>query len=326
MEIKAIDALIKYLKSLKVNCISIFFILLRRSIHNISVSKLSKLITEKINNYWNLLKKVSKINQKCSENSNQKMRKLRETLSKEKLIYSKQKSLDLGGMSSKNSENVQRSNDQLSRIFYLLSKNSTENKHAQYFMDKVELLIYKHGIRNDQLVNILQNMDLRFDIKQFVPSLKEDENLTMDKSPKKETLVKEMDSKIAKLETMMMLYRGDQILAPLFKRFGLKINSFQRQFFVNVRFFSKIAPFKIIQKLIFLKIKKRKQDGLHKILFYKKQDVNVKLLKVTLCKIKQRILSNSFKELYIHYLKELLKKQIQTKSDIKGKTIFLIYK
>ena len=254
------------------------------------------------------------------------MRKLRETLSKEKLIYSKQKSLDLGGMSSKNSEIVQRSNDQLSRIFYLLSKNSTENKHAQYFMDKVELLIYKHGIRNDQLVNILQNMDLRFDIKQFVPSLKEDENLTMDKSPKKETLVKEMDSKIAKLETMMMLYRGDQILAPLFKRFGLKINSFQRQFFVNVRFFSKIAPFKIIQKLIFLKIKKRKQDGLHKILFYKKQDVNVKLLKVTLCKIKQRILSNSFKELYIHYLKELLKKQIQTNSDIKGKTIFLIYK
>ena len=220
----------------------------------------------------------------------------------------------------------------IARIFYLLSKRFQDTRYKNFFLDQVEVLVYKHGIRDPQIMNILQNLDLRFDINSLCPEESEHENGIREKSVQEKQI--QMQRKLEKeytkenmikLERIMMLFRADNLYAPLIRHFIIKKMSFNRHFFVNLRWFSKLAPFRKLHQCVQKRVRINQKASFSQILFYVKPNLRLLLLMFAISKVKQRHIVDSFRRIYAFYF-ERLKKQEQ-EEDIKSiQIIYLIFR
>ena len=217
----------------------------------------------------------------------------------------------------------------LSRIFFLLSKRfQKHNKYKEYFIDQVQLLIYKHQIEDETVLHMLKNFDSinqkniprksieikkrnnsqnlkrrsSYSQKAFIKlpssqSKQSDLRRVLSKSQKDfEIQEKRFDpEKWSKLEHIMKLYRGDQLFAPIVKYFGMIMIKYQRNFFFKLRNISKIYPFKRLAITIKKKKSKILKSSLYKMLFYKRAYLKLFFFAFILNKIKNKNTGDCFK-------------------------------
>ena len=235
------------------------------------------------------------------------MRKVREALEREDIkkqenIIKETKNIKIIVKTTRyeEQENIEYENEKVNpvvgHIFYLLSKRFKDSKYKTFFMDQIELLIYKYKIKNKEIKNILNNMDLRFDIKQLCHEETETENegnnydtykhaqKQIEKQLKKKMTKENMNS----LELMMQLFRADQFYAPLLKGFSRQLQNYKRNFFVNLFSFAKLAPFRKLHNAVTKKVKTNLKASFYKILFYDKPNMRLLLLIYVISKIKQK--------------------------------------
>ena len=212
----------------------------------------------------------------------------------------------------------------IARIFYLLSKRFQDTRYKNFFLDQVEVLVYNHGIRDPKIMNILKNLDLRFDINDLCPeeSEREDENReisVMEKQLKMQRKIEKQYTKenMKKLERVMMLFRADNLFAPLIRHFIFKKMSFNRHFFVNLRWFSKLAPFRKLHQCVQKRVKINQRAVFSQILFYIKPNLRLLLLMFAISKVKQRHIVDAFRRIYAFYYERL--KQQQKEQEMKSK-------
>ena len=201
-------------------------------------------------------------------------------------------------------------NSAIGKIFFLLSKRFQDTRYRTFFMDQIELLVFKHGIKNQQISNLLKTMDLRFDLKDLLPEESESEDRVKMQSPEDahRYVQRQMEKKFTKenmdnLEHIMLLFRGDQLFAPLVRHISNRKMMYDRMFFVNLRRFAKLAPFRKIHKTVQERVKLNTRDAFYKILFYRKPNLKLLLLIFTISKIKQRHVLDAFNRIISIYWK-----------------------
>lgn len=205
------------------------------------------------------------------------------------------------------------------RIFFLLSKRFQDTRYKNFFMDQVEVLVYKHGIRDPQIMSLLENLDLRFGLDELCPEESEAEDATKGvelEAEKQLKMQRRLEKKytkdnIAKLEHVMMLFRADQLFAPLVRHFGIKKMSFNRHFFVNLRMFAKLAPFRKLHKTVQERVWMNQRGAFSQILFYNKPNLRLLLLISAISKVKQRHIVDSFRRIYAFYYERLKKQKLE---------------
>ena len=194
-------------------------------------------------------------------------------------------------------------------------------------MDQVELLVYKHQIKDNNILNILKHLNNVTDL-----DLKSKDNYCFSAinlaeqnrkynsnnkeyrkyqtlSKKKEAFIwksnsldKNIESEmtndnIQKLEKLMKLFRADQLYAPVIHHFNNTILNYRRNFFVNLRFMAKMAPFKKIKNVVENLYLRRLRDGFSSIIFFTRPHLKLLLLIYVISKVKQRRLMDSFRRL-----------------------------
>jgi hypothetical protein len=211
----------------------------------------------------------------------------------------------------------------IGRIFYLLSKRFQDTRYRNFFMDQVEVLVYKHGIRDPQIMSLLKNLDLRFNIQELCPEESEKEDMNTEftiahqQAKMQRKLEKQMTkTNIQKLERVMMLFRGDQLFAPLIRHFNLKKMSFNRHFFVNLRLFAKLAPFRRLHQTVQKRVHINCKAAFSQVLFYVKPNLRLLLMMYAISKVKQRHIVDAFRRIYAFYYERLkkMKELEETKS------------
>jgi hypothetical protein len=217
----------------------------------------------------------------------------------------------------------------IGRIFFLLSRRFQDTRYKNFFMDQVEVLVYKHGIRDPQIMSLLKNLDLRFGLEELCPEESEKEDMgQLDIQAKQLRMQRKLEKQytkenISKLENIMMLFRADQLFAPLVRHFGKKKMSFNRHFFVNLRMFAKLAPFRKIHQTVQERVWTNQKASFSQILFYVKPNLRMLLLIFAISKVKQRHIVDAFRRIYAFYY-ERLKRQKQEEEE-KSKTYATIY-
>jgi hypothetical protein len=213
----------------------------------------------------------------------------------------------------------------IGRIFYLLSKRFQDTQYRTFFMDQVELLVYKHGVKDPQIMSLLNNLDLRFNINELCPEESEKEDLNgpfsaMENQAKMQRKLEKQITKenMEKLERVMMLFRGDQLFAPLIRHFGLKKMSFDRHFFVNLRYFARLAPFRKLHQTVQNRVHINCKAAFSQILFYVKPNLRLLLMMFAISKVKQRHIVDAFRRIYAFYYERLKKQKLEeeTKSNL----------
>lgn len=191
----------------------------------------------------------------------------------------------------------------VARIFYLLSRRFNDTKYKQFFMDQIELLIYKHKIKDPKILGILGNMDMRFEMTDLVPQESEEESSGFVPSFK---IQSKMERKIRKgltrenmanLEQVLLLFRGDQLFAPLIRLSKKTLISHRRNFFVAFRFYAKLAPFRRLHRTVQERVRKNKRDAFYKMLFYLKPNLRLLLLMFIISKVKQRHVMDAYRKI-----------------------------
>jgi hypothetical protein len=202
----------------------------------------------------------------------------------------------------------------IARIFFLLSKRFQDSKYKTFFMDQVEVLVYKHGIKDRKIMSILENLDLRFDINDLCPteSEREDQKPQMNAIDQQKYWQRKLEKKYTKqniqnLEKMMMIFRADQLFAPLYRLVSQRIMSHNRNFFVNLRFFAKLAPFRKLHYAVQNKVKSRLRNSFSQILFYVKPNLRLLLLIFVISKVKQKRIVDAYRRIYGFYNAVLIK-------------------
>lgn len=217
----------------------------------------------------------------------------------------------------------------IGRVFYLLSKRFQDTRYKNFFMDQVEILVYKHGIRDPQIMSLLKNLDLRFEIDELCPEESEVEEDArkgdLEKQAKMQRRLEKQYTRenIEKLERVIELFRADQLFAPLIRHFIIKKMSFNRHFFVNLRMFSKLAPFRKLHQSVQNRVALNQKAAFSQILFYVKPNLRLLLLMFAISKVKQRHIVDAFRRIYAFYY-EILKKEKQEKENASKLLINLI--
>jgi hypothetical protein len=201
-------------------------------------------------------------------------------------------------------------------------------------MDQVEVLIHKHKIKDKNILNILKHLnnvsDLNnllnsnktychsaIDLKNNFKSLSTSKGGSIDKQffkqntqdgsrrkffSKASSLEKEMEDgegfeNIQELEHIMKLFRADQLYAPVIKHFSKVTLNYRRNFFVNLRFMAKMAPFRKLKNTVEKRRIKNLRDGFSSIVFYMRPQLKFLLLVYVISKAKQRNILDSFRRL-----------------------------
>lgn len=238
------------------------------------------------------------------------MRTLREILSEEKLIL--KKASESKNTSDTDTETRELDDETKRSLFYLLSKNFGDLGNKRYFLDQIELMILKKGIQPKEIKRILRKENMNLHVGPLFSDENDSSFLNKSQPGNKIPLNNnESDQKMLQLERVLTLYRADQLFAPLIKLVNLRMILFQRHFFVNTRFFAKLAPFRKVHSLVEHKLEGIRRGVWSQILFYKKPCVKLQLVCALVAKAKQRILANSFKEICLYFMKKLLMKQMQ---------------
>lgn len=182
-----------------------------------------------------------------------------------------------------------------------------------FFMDQIEVLVYKYGIKDPKIINILRNLDLRFGIDQLCPEESQPEDARPDLTAAEQgrVLQRRLEKQhtresIRKLEQMMLVFRADQLFAPLYRVFSQRLMSHNRHFFVNLRRHSKLAPFRRLRAAVQRKVDARLKSSFSQILFYVKPNLRLLLLIFAISKVKQRRVVDSFRRIYGFYDAEIL--------------------
>ena len=105
---------------------------------------------------------------------------------------------------------------------------------------------------------------------------------------------------------MMMIFRADQLFAPLYRMYNQRMMRYNRNFFVNLRFFAKLAPFRKLNSTVQNAVKTRQRNSFSQILFYVKPNLRLLLLIYVISKVKQRHIVDSFRRIYGFYTGVLL--------------------
>lgn len=204
-------------------------------------------------------------------------------------------------------------NPAIARIFFLLSKRFQDSKYKDFFLDQIEVLVYNHGIKDPKIMSILQNLDLRHSIEDLCPTESEREGAnTADNALEQQRLLqRKLEKKYTKeniqnLEKMMMIFRADQLFAPLYRMYNQRMMRYNRNFFVNLRFFAKLAPFRKLNSTVQNAVKTRQRNSFSQILFYVKPNLRLLLLIYVISKVKQRHIVDSFRRIYGFYTGVLL--------------------
>lgn len=217
----------------------------------------------------------------------------------------------------------------LGKIFFLLSKRfQKNNKYKEYFMDQVELLVYRHRIQDQNVLNILRHLNNVSDLADGLSQLKHKFHSVVDlagaprrnfqkKSTSNETVgqraraakfsktnsieddLNEQDGfqHIEKLERLMRLFRADQLYAPVILHFNNVFMNYQRNFFVNLRFMAKMAPFRKIRRVVERRRLQNLRAGFSAVIFFTRPHMKLLLLIYVISKAKQRHLIDSFRRL-----------------------------
>lgn len=204
-------------------------------------------------------------------------------------------------------------------------------------MDQVEVLIHKHQIKDKNILKILKHLNNVTDLTNLLNSQKNyahsaidfNENInglsstnraeterkffkynTQECSRKQNfkksySLEKDMESgvsfeNIEELEHIMKLFRADQLYAPVIKHFSNLILNYRRNFFVNLRFMAKMAPFRKLKNVIEGRRLKNLRDSYSSIVFFLRPHLKLLLLAFVMSKAKQRRIMDSFRTLEGH--------------------------
>jgi hypothetical protein len=107
-----------------------------------------------------------------------------------------------------------------------------------------------------------------------------------------------------------------------------RIMRYNRNFFVNLRFFAKLAPFRILHSTVQEAVKTRTRDSFSQILFYVKPNLRLLLLIFVISKVKQRHIVDAFRRIYgfyngmlIHDDPSLQNSKIEKESDNGNKSL-----
>lgn len=216
----------------------------------------------------------------------------------------------------------------VNRIFHLLSKRfQKNNKYRDYFIDQIKLLTFKHKINDEMLLDMIKSFDLCQPSTARVPSKR-----TFSKSPKctvrrfkrtrqsfryskaaaSRTPEKQVSSrwigrfpekrrKLEELETVMKLFRGDQLFGPVVKAFHKQVIYYQRNFLLNLRFKAKLKPF--VSLAAFVKDKKQilLKKALFSILFHNRSHLKLVFLIFVINRTKMKSLINCFFQIKNHF-------------------------
>ena len=250
-----------------------------------------------------------------NSNKNNYFKKFSSRSLNKKKIKSKFKNTKLSKFHSSNKKLLNKSKDNdhqlnpaIARIFFLLSKRFQDSKYTTFFMDQIEILVFKHGIKDKKIMGILDNLDLRFDLKDLCPGeseLEESENKLKTVDHQK-YLQRQLEKKYTKeniqnLEDMMMIFRADQLFAPLYRSFSKKLMFYRRNFFVNLRYYSKLTPFRKLHCSVQNMVKKRTRKSFSQILFYIKPNLRLLLMIYVISKVKQRNVVDAYRRIYGFY-------------------------
>lgn len=102
---------------------------------------------------------------------------------------------------------------------------------------------------------------------------------------------------IEKLERIMRLFRADQLYAPVILHFNNVLLNYRRNFFLNLRFMAKMAPFRKIRKVVETRRMMNLRAGFSAIIFFTRPQLKLLLLIYVISKAKQRHLIDSFRRL-----------------------------
>ena len=203
-----------------------------------------------------------------------------------------------------NKSNADRKAEQhVARVFYLLSRRFNDTKYKTFFMDQIELLVYKHRIKDPKILNIIGNLDMRFDMNDLCPQESEEESGGFIPSAKIQSKMERRVRKgltrenMANLEQVLLLFRGDQLFAPLLRLSKKRLVSHRRNFFVSIRNYAKLAPFRRLHRTVEERVKKNKRDSFFKMLFYLKPNLRLLLLIFIISKVKQRHVMDAYRKI-----------------------------
>ena len=207
----------------------------------------------------------------------------------------------------------------IGRVFYLLSRRFQDTQYKNFFLDQVELLVYKHGIRDPQIISLLQNLDLRFDIRELCPEESEQEHSSQRELRSQERVQRRLEKQMTqenmrRLERVMMLFRADQLFAPLIRHFSFRKMSYNRHFFVNLRMFAKLAPFRKLHAAVQRRVHINRRAALSQVLFYVKPNLRLLVMMYAISKVQQRHTVDAFRRIYAFYY-ERLQKELQERKE-----------
>lgn len=194
-------------------------------------------------------------------------------------------------------------NPAMSHIFFLLSKRFQDSKYKNFFMDQIEVLVFKHGIKDKKIMSLLQNLDLRFDINQLCPRESEDEQEGESPLKRQQAFQKQLEKKytrenIKNLERMMIIFRADQFYAPIYRAVSKQMLKHSRNFFVNLRRYSKLTPFRKLNSVVKNNVKEKLRNAFSQVLFYVKPNMRLLLLIYVISKAKQKREVDGFRRIY----------------------------
>lgn len=230
------------------------------------------------------------------------------SLRSEKLGRQSQSRPNLGGAAGGTGEAGAKLSGAVSRILFLLSKRFQDSKYKSFFLDQIEVLVFRHGVRDPQILDILNTLDLRFGVEQLCPSESEAEGGTPQPDPlaQQRRLQRRLEKQctrrnIESLERTLSIFRADQFCAPLFRAFAQRELAHDRHFFVNLRRHAKLAPFRKLRRVLERKVRQRRKVAFSQILFYVKPNLRLLLLLFAISKVKTRKLVDSFRRIYGFY-------------------------
>ena len=193
----------------------------------------------------------------------------------------------------------------IARVFFLLSKRFRDSKYKTFFMDQIEVLVYRHGIRDPQILNILRGLDLRFGVDQLCPAESETDDVNSDANlhEHQRRLQKKIEKQctrdnIRNLEKTMTIFRADALFAPLLRATARQLLSHTRHFFINLRRRAKLAPFRRIHSTVAHLVQNRLRKAFSQILFYVQPKLRLLPLIFAISKVKQKRLVDSFRRIH----------------------------
>lgn len=224
----------------------------------------------------------------------------------------------LGGRGQVDSEPNVEKKSAIGRVFYLLSRRFQNTQYKNFFLDQVEVLVYKHGIRDPKIMSLLQNLDLRFNISELCPEDSEHEQNDAREMRSQERVQRRLEKQMTKqnmrrLEHIMMLFRADQMFAPLIRHFSIRKMSYNRNFFVNLRMFAKLAPFRKLHSTVQKRVRTNQKAAFSQMLFYVKPNLRLLVMIYAISKVEQRHTVDAFRRIYAFYYERLQKESQERK-------------